>query len=291
MIGWIKEPAVRLSAAFRARGRGGLAAAAALLLLAGGTAAAQEGRQAVVTATNVQLMAEPSFSAEALMPVAQGTMMRVLEVSGEWARVLHQQGQGFVHTALVSITSGGAAAAPAGDAVAAHDSGVPVQPGYVYKGYFGVGPGLIASTGGTAGTFVIAASARIRESAFLLDFGYDLPGSSGGVTPMLATFGLGYHIPIGPSVSANAAVGLAPSMVSSTEHQVENPISLRAGYVKGGVAWHPTKVTFPIPLRGRTHRMGFALLSEFGVRFALGEGGASTFTRLGFGLSEFAIRN
>lgn len=301
MPGWIKNSTVRLRVASLARGPTSLVAAVLLLLLTAGQAAGQEGRQAVVTATNVQIMAEPSFSAEALAPVAQGTMVRVLEVEGDWARVLHQQRQGFVHTALVSITSGGAAdgppaaerpaAARSGGAAAAEGPPASARPGYVYKGYFGLGPGLIASTGGSAGTFMIAGSVRIRESAFLFDVGYDLPGSGGGVTPILATFGLGYHIPVGQSVSANAAVGLAPSMVISTEQEIENPVSMRAGYLKGGAAWHPTEVTFPVPLRGRTHRMGLALFSEFGIRFALGEGGASTFTRLGVGLSEFAIRN
>lgn len=296
MPGWIKNSTVRLRVASLARGPTSLVAAVLLLLLTAGQAAGQEGRQAVVTATNVQIMAEPSFSAEALAPVAQGTMVRVLEVEGDWARVLHQQRQGFVHTALVSITAPTAAPAePTTERPGNARSGGAVQTEgggqvLVYKGYFGMGPGLIASSGGSAGTFALALSARIRESAFLLDFGYDLPGSAGGVTPILATLGLGYHVPVGGSVSANAAVGLAPSMVSSTEQEIEEPFSLRAGYLKGGVAWHPTELTFPVPLRGRTHRMGLALVSELGIRFALGEGGSSVFTRLGVGLSEFAIR-
>lgn len=80
--------------------------ALAILLLTSAHVDAQGARQAIVTATNVQVMAEPSFSAAPLAPAAQGSQLLVLEVSGDWVRVFHDQKQGFVHTAFVSITGG-----------------------------------------------------------------------------------------------------------------------------------------------------------------------------------------
>lgn len=77
--------------------------ALAIALAASAQLAAQS--QAVVTAADVQIMAQPSFSAETLAPVGQGSQLRVLEVNGDWVRVLHGQQQGYVHSAFVTITT------------------------------------------------------------------------------------------------------------------------------------------------------------------------------------------
>lgn len=81
-----------------------LTASLALLSL---PASAQQGpRSFQVTSEQADVHEAANFDSVILVTVRDGEAGRVLNVSGEWARVLILGKQGFVHTALISVTSG-----------------------------------------------------------------------------------------------------------------------------------------------------------------------------------------
>ena len=90
--------------------------AAVLMLSAISSPLAAQERFAFVTAENVDLMSEPSFDSEVLAPLPRGQRLQVLDVQGDWVRVLFETRQGFVHSELVTVTAGNQTAAAAGPA-------------------------------------------------------------------------------------------------------------------------------------------------------------------------------
>lgn len=235
-----------------------------LVLLGSAPAAAQGEREALVTATNVQLMAEPSFSAEALMPLPQGTRVRALAVEGEWLRVLHQQRQGFVHSALVSLLDaevGGAETEEASDA--GGEDGQEEESGAVLYESFGASMAYYPESSGWAVGLRFFNGAP--EGGLAPDLAIEVSNATfqgAGVLGLQEYVGLMY---VFRSVSAQPFVGAgwAPSFVISAETSV---MSLKTFFVKGGsvVNIPGSPIHFP---------------TEIGMLFA--PGGASAFFRTG----------
>lgn len=271
------------------------------LIFAAVPVSAQAARRAVVTAANVQLMAQPSFSADTLISVEQGSELRVLEVDEEWVRVFHEQRQGFVHAAFVSVVAGEpqqqkvatpAAAPPAAAAPAAaraeEAAGDPDAGALAYSHTWGILTyGRIMAGGGSVSTIGSTVSAAGALTPVWLDYGWDavIPEANASYTQMLFTAGVGYTVSSTETSSLHVAGGIAPSWLISQQEGLESDFSLLdVAYVKGGFVWHPSGRIFSF---GKSGPVAFGLMADLGIRLPLEEGDSSTFFRIGAALNMF----
>lgn len=242
-----------------------------LVLLGGGPAAAQGEGEALVTATNVQLMAGPSFSAEAVLALPQGTRLRVLEAEGEWVRVLHRQHQGFVHAALVSVLGAGETGGATGGADAAGEAATdaadaaPVDAAAPNLSYEGMGASLASYPDGGGWSIGFRGTGRLASSRLGFDFATEIGNAS---FQGIGVFVLQQYI--GPlyALSTTGAQpfvggGWAPSYAYTADNAVA---SFKTFYLKGGAM-------FDLP------DSPFAFPTEVGLLF--GPGGSTPFFRTG----------